>query len=419
MKPSLEISAIGTVTPISDSIDAPSTSPSLSPAQSTTDTSEAEKIIPATAIPAATPVERGRFVLHLHNRDEDTDDEDDDDNNSVASSGNNDFVDNGNSNDKNDNNNNNDAPDSPKSFNSDEIFDDVEQNDINNVIPDQDLERLLGPTPSRRSSNNSSEKHNNNNTKSSLEVDSSDSSEGSSRRSKKTNRKGLCPCCPNVVRRGPCQCLAGMMGWNENLPNMRVGNMIMVLPSCVSRWGFGIMGPHWFGPVACLLLLTIATIHFAPKAYHHIGPISGIICLLFYILGVVSLCIVTCSDPGVVKSGTAGGAGGIGGRDGGYAGLPRVDVSAGRGWRYCDLCSVYQPPDAVHCPECNVCVEGYDHHCPWMGTCIGKKNFTSFMVFNLTWLFYLLYAIIWVVLFGRTFYGTGAMIEHSGSSGDE
>jgi len=81
--------------------------------------------------------------------------------------------------------------------------------------------------------------------------------------------------------------------------------------------------------------------------------------------------------------------------------------------------SVYQPPDAVHCPECNVCVEGYDHHCPWMGTCIGKKNFTSFMVFNLTWLFYLLYAIIWVTLFGNSFYGTGAMIEDSGSSGDE
>jgi len=281
-------------------------------------------------------VERGRFVLHLHDRDEDTDDEAEDDNSSIASVGINDAIENGN----NTNDKSNDAPDSPKSFNSDEIFDDVEQDDTNNIIPDQDLERLLGPIPSRRSSNHSDEKHNNNinnnntNTKSSLEVDSIDSSEGSSRRHKKTNRKGLCPCCPNVVRRGPWQCLAAIVGGgNENVPSMRVGNMIMVLPSCVSRWGFGIMGPHWFGPVACLLLLTIATIHFAPKAYHHIGPISGIICLLFYVHGVVSLCIVTCSDPGVVKSGTGAGVGG-----GGYAGLPRVDVSAGRGWRYCDLC---------------------------------------------------------------------------------
>lgn len=35
-----------------------------------------------------------------------------------------------------------------------------------------------------------------------------------------------------------------------------------------------------------------------------------------------------------------------------------------------------------------------------MGTCIGKKNFTSFLVFNMTWLFYLFYAIVWVTFIG-------------------
>ena len=65
--------------------------------------------------------------------------------------------------------------------------------------------------------------------------------------------------------------------------------------------------------------------------------------------------------------------------------------------------SVYQPPNAVHCPECDVCVEGYDHHCPWMGTCIGSRNYTPFLVFNLTWLFYLLYAILWVSFVGGRF----------------
>ena len=103
--------------------------------------------------------------------------------------------------------------------------------------------------------------------------------------------------------------------------------------------------------------MTGATAYFAPKAYHNIGILSGVMCLLFYIVGTVSLVILSCSDPGVVKS--------DGTRRNGYNGVPTADVSAGRGWRYCDLCSVYQPPDAVHCPECNVCVEGYDHHCPW------------------------------------------------------
>ena len=65
--------------------------------------------------------------------------------------------------------------------------------------------------------------------------------------------------------------------------------------------------------------------------------------------------------------------------------------------------SVYQPPNAVHCPECDVCVEGYDHHCPWMGTCIGSRNYAPFLLFNLAWLFYLLYAILWVSFVGVRF----------------
>lgn len=44
-------------------------------------------------------------------------------------------------------------------------------------------------------------------------------------------------------------------------------------------------------------------------------------------------------------------------------------------YRFRDQCQVWQPPDGVHCPECNVCVAGYNHHCVWMGTCIGKKNY--------------------------------------------
>merc|ERR1711971_227677 len=146
-----------------------------------------------------------------------------------------------------------------------------------------------------------------------------------------------------------------MMGRDGgSVPTTRVGNMIVVNHRCFHSRGFGIMGPHWFGPICCLALLTIATIYFAPKAHRNIGPISAITCLLCYIVAVSCLLVVSCSDPGVVKSG--GGSEGIGRN--GYAGVPMGNVSAGRGWRYCDLCSVYQPPDAVHCPECNVCIEG-------------------------------------------------------------
>lgn len=49
-----------------------------------------------------------------------------------------------------------------------------------------------------------------------------------------------------------------------------------------------------------------------------------------------------------------------------------------------------------------------------MGTCIGKKNFTSFTTFNITWLFYLFYALIWVNFVGATFFE-----EHANSSSSD
>ena len=52
---------------------------------------------------------------------------------------------------------------------------------------------------------------------------------------------------------------------------------------------------------------------------------------------------------------------------------------------YCNTCNVRRPPRTFHCSRCDACVEVHDHHCPWVGTCIGKRNhkfFTSFIFFS-------------------------------------
>lgn len=51
-----------------------------------------------------------------------------------------------------------------------------------------------------------------------------------------------------------------------------------------------------------------------------------------------------------------------------------------RSSQYCQYCKITRPKFTKHCQQCHKCVVMFDHHCIYLNTCIGTKNYAQFFV---------------------------------------
>lgn len=88
--------------------------------------------------------------------------------------------------------------------------------------------------------------------------------------------------------------------------------------------------------------------------------------------------------------------------------IPKNKVKYWYNNRYCHQCQHFYPLKIVkHCPYCDICIFGYDHHCRWISKCIGKGNLVMFWGFMgglvclnlfMYWTFYCIYS-MWFIFF--------------------
>ncbi|KAL3923502.1 MAG: hypothetical protein SGARI_006204 [Bacillariaceae sp.] len=81
----------------------------------------------------------------------------------------------------------------------------------------------------------------------------------------------------------------------------RVGKVQILFPEYFYSSGWGVLGPHWFGP-ACVWLILVGASHLCVKAIlrRNLGIGSIIVCYLFLALCTYRLTDVSLRDPGVV-----------------------------------------------------------------------------------------------------------------------
>jgi len=72
--------------------------------------------------------------------------------------------------------------------------------------------------------------------------------------------------------------------------------------------------------------------------------------------------------------------------------------------RYCHYCKSHTHISSKHCRSCDRCTIGFDHHCRFINNCVGKRNYSIFlMAVSLSWLWLSLQIgmTVWIIIYNE------------------
>ena len=149
---------------------------------------------------------------------------------------------------------------------------------------------------------------------------------------------------------------------------------------------------HPLVPIAGFILITlmydISLLPIDPRSQIMFFPLSP-----FCSLRLLALACTYFSDPGLIPPRQLRAAAGleyvytvasISGSDEIFANLGAnayIDPYSSQPRPICSTCQIPKPPRSSHCSTCEACVSEFDHHCPFVGNCIGGRNKRYFVAY--------------------------------------
>ncbi|KAL3614409.1 hypothetical protein CASFOL_042483 [Castilleja foliolosa] len=149
---------------------------------------------------------------------------------------------------------------------------------------------------------------------------------------------------------------------------------------CAARGGEVGYAPILFSLVVISTILFASCVLFAPN----LPKVTATVGLwgwsaISLALGSLVMFVRLSKDPGYVKTRT-------GDHSDAEDPLLNIDLNGNSNWngnwsQLCPTCKIIRPVRSKHCAVCKRCVEQFDHHCPWISNCVGKRNKRDFVIF--------------------------------------
>lgn len=159
--------------------------------------------------------------------------------------------------------------------------------------------------------------------------------------------------------------------------------------------------PNWFAPIITFWLILVVWSVFNATTLFYVSKNTNFILMVFIIvieiIALFWMVMASSMDPGYLPKRNFVKIGSTYAEQQALPFFSHYLFSKGHSVKLKYWCTWehYRPPRWTHWAICDWCIERIDHHWPWLGTCIGKRNYKYFFIF-INLLSFLIIA--WIVL---------------------